>query len=253
MPSKVVLVTGCSSGIGRATALTLAARGDRVYATMRTPGDLAGAEVLQLDVTDRASVRVAVETVLDSAGRIDAVVNNAGVGAFVPFEHSSDDDWLVMFDTNLFGPVRVARAALPAMRAQGDGVIVNISSVAGRVPAIPMQSAYSASKHGLCVLTDALNAECREFGVRAVCIEPGFTATSIMEKHPVSRLEEDDPYKPALDGIDQFFRAGLAAAAPADVVAAMIAEAIDGTLTGGTHFPVNVPGLTPTADAGRGG
>jgi len=175
---------------------------------MRRPGDLAGAKVLKLDVTDQASVQVAVETVLDREGRIDAVVNNAGVGAFVPFEHSSDDDWLETFDTNLFGPVRVARAALPTMRAQGDGVIVNISSVAERVPAIPMQSAYSASKHGLCVLTDALNTECRAFGVRAVCIEPGFTATSIMEKHRISRLEDDDPYKPVLDNIEQFFRAG---------------------------------------------
>jgi NAD(P)-dependent dehydrogenase (short-subunit alcohol dehydrogenase family) len=253
MPSKVVLVTGCSSGIGRATALALAARGDRVYAAMRTPRELAGAEVLQLDVTDQASVRAAVDTVLESEGRIDAVVNNAGVGGFTPFERSSDVEWLATFDTNLFGPARVARAVLPTMRAQGDGAIVNISSVAGRVAAIPMQSAYAASKHGLCVLTDSLNAECGPFGVRAVCIEPGFTATSIMEKHSVSQLEDEDPYKPVLDNIEQFFRAGVAAAASPDVVAAMIAKAIDGSLTGGTHFPVNVPGLTPTTDAGRGG
>jgi NAD(P)-dependent dehydrogenase (short-subunit alcohol dehydrogenase family) len=252
VPGKVVLVTGCSSGIGRATALSLGARRDRVYATMRTPSDLAGAQVLQLDVTDQASVQGAVDTVLEREGRIDVVVNNAGIGAFGPLERSSDDDWLVTFETNLFGPVRLARAALPAMRAQGEGVIVNISSVAGRVAAIPMQSAYSASKHGLCVLTDALNAECGAFGIRAVCIEPGFTATSIMEKHRVSLLEDDDPYKPALDNIEQFFRAGLAAAAPPDVVAAMIAQAIDGTLTGGTHFPVNVPGFTPTTDTARG-
>jgi NAD(P)-dependent dehydrogenase (short-subunit alcohol dehydrogenase family) len=253
MPSKVVLVTGCSSGIGRATALALAARGDRVYATMRTAGELDGAEVLQLDVTDQASVRGAVDTVLQSEGRIDAVVNNAGVGGFGPVERSSDDEWLATFDTNLFGPVRVVRAALPAMRAQGDGAIVNISSVAGRLAAIPMQSAYAASKHGLCVLTDSLNAECGAFGIRAVCIEPGFTATSIMEKHSVSRLDEDDPYKPVLDSIEQFFLASLAVAASPDVVATMIAAAIDGSLSGGTHFPVNVPGLTPTTDAGRGG
>jgi NAD(P)-dependent dehydrogenase (short-subunit alcohol dehydrogenase family) len=219
---------------------------------MRTPGELTGAQVLQLDVTDEASVRGAVDTVLERESRIDAVVNNAGIGAFAPLERSTDDDWLVTFETNLFGPVRVARAALPAMRAQGHGAIVNISSVAGRVAAIPMQSAYSASKHGLCVLTDALNAECGAFGIRALCVEPGFTATSIMEKNRISLLADDDPYKPLLDNIEQFFRAGLAAAAPSDVVATMILQAIDGTLTGGTHFPVNGPGLAPTTDSGRG-
>jgi NAD(P)-dependent dehydrogenase (short-subunit alcohol dehydrogenase family) len=178
-------------------------------------------------------------------------VNNAGVGAFGPLERSTDADWLAAFETNLFGPVRVARAALPSMRAQGTGLIVNVSSVAGRVPAIPTQSAYSASKHGVCILTDALNAECGVFGVRAVCIEPGFTATSIMEKHRVSTLADNDPYKPLLDGIEQFFRAGIERAAPADVVADMIVAAIDGTLTGATHFAANAPGLAPTRDAGR--
>ena len=210
------------------------------------------AEIVMLDVTDDASVRGAVGAVLDREGRLDAVVNNAGVGPFAPLERTDDQHWLSTLDTNLLGPVRVARAALPSMRSQGSGTIVNISSVAGRMAAIPTQGAYAASKHAVCAVTDSLVAECAPFGVNSYCIEPGFFATAIMDKDTVARLPDDDPYRPAAAQIEQFFRTAVAAAPPPDAVAEIVAAAIGGTLTGGVHHPVGVPGLNPTPNAGRG-
>jgi NAD(P)-dependent dehydrogenase (short-subunit alcohol dehydrogenase family) len=250
--SRVVLITGCSTGIGRTTALAFAARGDRVYATMRKPVALDGTEVLALDVTDDRTVRAAVETVLEREGRISAVVNNAGVGPFAPIERSTDEEWLATIDTNLLGAVRVARAVLPAMRAAGKGTIVTVSSIAGRIAPIPTQAAYAASKHALCALTDSLNAECGSFGVRAFCVEPGFFATAIMDKDTVAHLDDDDPYKQVMDGIERFFRTSVAAAPAPDAVADLIVSAVDGTLTGGTHHPIGVPGVEPTANVARG-
>jgi NAD(P)-dependent dehydrogenase (short-subunit alcohol dehydrogenase family) len=260
--SKVVLITGCSSGIGRATALAFARRGDRVYATMRAPeralelqelldGEGLDAEILRLDVTDDESVRSTISAVTNREGRIDAVVNNAGIGPFAPIERTTDADWWTTLDPNLLGALRVARAALPTMRARGSGTIVNISSVAGRLASIPTQAAYAASKHALCSFTDSIVAECSTFGVKASCIEPGFFATAIMEKDTVAHLEPDDPYKSVAEHIEQFFQASLAAAPPPDAVASLVIAAVDGSLEGGVHHPVGVPGLEPTLTAAR--
>ncbi|MFN8020372.1 MAG: SDR family oxidoreductase [Acidimicrobiales bacterium] len=261
--SRVVLVTGCSTGIGLATALAFGRRGDRVYATMRAPergdalraavaGEALDVDVLRLDVRDDRSVRDAIGDVLGQEGRLDVVVNNAGVGPFAPIEHSTDDEWLATLDTNLLGPVRVCRAVLPTMRAAGHGVIVTISSVAGRLAAVPTQGAYAASKHAVCTLTDSLNAECGPFGLRAECLEPGFFATSIMDKDTVPVLADDDPYRAVMDGVEGFFRASLAVAPPPDAVATLCVAAADGPLEGGHHHVVGMDGLTPTDTAARG-
>jgi NAD(P)-dependent dehydrogenase (short-subunit alcohol dehydrogenase family) len=258
----VVLITGCSTGIGRTTALALGRRGHRVYATMRTPQRAADllqivddeqldVRLVALDVTDPESVTSTVSHILDIEGRIDAAVNNAGVGPFAPIEHSTDADWLTTFDTNLFGAVRVTRAVLPAMRAQHAGTIVNVSSIASRIASVPTQGAYAASKHALCCLTDSLVAECSAFGIRAYCVEPGFFATAIMDKDTVAALATDDPYHDLQDGVEQFFRLSLAAAPQPDAVADLIAEAIERGLEGGIHHPVGVEGATPTASAAR--
>lgn len=259
---SVVLITGCSTGIGRAAALGFARRGDRVYATMRNPAsgdDLRDtitaegldAEILALDVTSTTSVHAAFDHILATDGRIDVVVNNAGVGPFAPIERTTDNDWLTTFDTNLFGAVRTARAALLAMRSQGAGTIVNISSIAGRLASLPTQSAYAASKHALCALTDSLVAECAGFGIKAFCIEPGFFATAIMDKDTVAHLDDADPYKPIADNIEQFFRASVAAAPAPDAVVDLLLAAADRTLPDGIHHPVGIPGLEPTASAAR--
>jgi NAD(P)-dependent dehydrogenase (short-subunit alcohol dehydrogenase family) len=188
----VVLITGCSSGIGLEAALAFAARGDTAVASMRNPAkagtlrERAAAEgltvdLVTLDVTDDASVTAAVVEVEQRHGPIDVLVNNAGVGYAGPVETIDLERARALVETNFWGPVRTMRAVLPSMRERGSGVIVNVSSVAGRVPGTPYQGFYGASKHALGALTEAMVMELEPFGVRFVLIEPGFFATSIME------------------------------------------------------------------------
>lgn len=260
---SVIIITGCSSGIGRAAALAFARRGYRVYATMLDPKqdeslksliDEEGldVEILHLDVTDDVTVRNAVEFALDRDGRLDVVVNNAGVGPFAPLERSTDADWLTTLDINLIGPLRLTRAALPAMREQGNGTIINISSIAGRMAPIPTQGAYAASKHALCALTDSINVEAGQFGVVAHCIEPAFFATSILEHATIAELAENDPYRPLAISIEQLFRDANASAPPPDAVVDVILNLASGTLAEtGTHHPIGIDGFAPTSTAAR--
>ncbi len=176
---KVVLITGISSGIGRETATLLANSGFRVFGTVRgetPPAGLGGVEVIRLDVTDEAAAKGAVATVLREAGRLDALVNNAGYNLVGGVEETSIAEAQALFDTNVFGALRLIKAALPAMRAQRSGRIVNISSVLGFLPA-PFMGLYAASKHALEGLTESLDHEVRAFGIRAVLVEPSFTVT----------------------------------------------------------------------------
>ena len=174
--SRVVLVTGTSSGFGRAIALALHARGDRVYGTARSAPTPADFPQLALDVTDEASVNAAVEAVLKQAGRLDAVVNNAGYGLAGAVEDTSVAEAQAQFDTNFFGVHRVCRAVLPHFRAQGHGRIVIVGSLAGKV-ALPFQGLYCASKFALDGYAEALRMEVRPFGVQVCLVEPGDYAT----------------------------------------------------------------------------
>jgi NAD(P)-dependent dehydrogenase (short-subunit alcohol dehydrogenase family) len=202
---SVVLITGCSSGIGLETALAFARRGDTTYASMRSPGkagrllERAGAEgrtveVLALDVTDDASVRSAVRSIEDRHGAIDVLVNNAGVDDSGPVETLPLERAQALMETNVWGPVRVSRAALPGMRARGGGVIVNISSLAGRVPATPYGGFYAASKHALGALSESMAWELGPFGIRVVCVEPGFFSTEIFSKAWPETTGSSGPY-----------------------------------------------------------
>jgi NAD(P)-dependent dehydrogenase (short-subunit alcohol dehydrogenase family) len=178
--SPVVLVTGVSSGIGLAIASALAAKGFEVFGTSRNPSrtePIPGVELVQLDVTDDASVTRAVATVIERAGRIDVLVNNAGFGVFGAAEESSITQAQQLFDTNLFGLVRLTREVLPYLRAQGSGRIINIGSVLGFLPA-PYGALYAASKHAVEGYSESLDHETREFGVRVSVVEPGYTNTS---------------------------------------------------------------------------
>lgn len=176
-----VLVTGCSSGIGRATAQRLLAKGHVVYATARkaeTLDDLAraGARTLALDVTDEASMRTAVEAVEADHGSVGTLVNNAGYGAYGPVEEVAMDAVRDQFETNVFGLGRMCQLVLPGMRRAGHGRIVNISSMGGRL-VFPTGGWYHASKYAVEALSDALRLEVAPFGVDVVLVEPGLIRT----------------------------------------------------------------------------
>lgn len=178
--NRVALVTGASSGIGEAAARELARAGFTVYGTSRkaVAGEQRdGVTFLPLDVTDDESVTNAVGEVLHRSGRIDVLVNNAGVGTAGAAEESSLEQARAVFDTNFFGAVRLSRAVLPHMREQGSGRIINISSVLGLLPA-PFMALYAATKHALEGYSESLDHEVREYGVRVLLVEPAYTRTS---------------------------------------------------------------------------
>lgn len=179
---RVVLITGASSGIGLACAVHLARKGYRVYGTSRRPLD-SGAipfSMLAMDVTDNASVAECLEKVLEREGRLDAVVNNAGIALAGAVENTSIEEAQRQLDVNFFGVLRVCRAALPSMRRQASGCIVNIGSIGGLI-ALPYQAMYSASKFALEGMTEALRMEVRRFGVNVVLIEPGDHKTALTQ------------------------------------------------------------------------
>ncbi|UOD29182.1 SDR family NAD(P)-dependent oxidoreductase [Massilia violaceinigra] len=179
MNGKIALVTGASSGIGAATAARLAQAGWTVFGTSRRGPqvDGAGFRMLALDVTSDASVAAAVEAVIRQAGRIDLLVNNAGFGvAAAGAEESSIAQAQAVFDTNFFGAVRMTRAVLPHMRAQGGGRILHIGSVLGFLP-MPYGALYAASKHAIEGYSESLDHELRNWDIRSVVIEPAYTRT----------------------------------------------------------------------------
>jgi NAD(P)-dependent dehydrogenase (short-subunit alcohol dehydrogenase family) len=169
-----VLITGASSGIGAACAARLAADGHRVFGTTRgaRPAAPAGVEWLTLDVRDDASVASGVARVIEAAGRIDVLVNNAGIGIAGAVEDTAPDDLVRQLDTNLLGPLRMLRAVAPHMRERRRGRIVQISSLAGRI-GVPFQGAYSASKFALEGLSESLALELSPFGIDVVLVQPG--------------------------------------------------------------------------------
>jgi NADP-dependent 3-hydroxy acid dehydrogenase YdfG len=184
-PSKAVLVTGCSSGIGRATALELVQKGWTVYATARRPdtlGDLAaaGCRTLGLDVTDEDSMQSAVEAVREAEGAVGVLVNNAGYSQSGAVETVPLDEARRQFETNVFGLLRMCQLALPGMREQGWGKIVNLSSMGGRL-VFPGGGLYHATKYAVEAISDALRYEVAGFGVDVIIIEPGLIVTKFGE------------------------------------------------------------------------
>jgi NAD(P)-dependent dehydrogenase (short-subunit alcohol dehydrogenase family) len=177
---RVALVTGASSGIGAAAARELVGAGFTVYGTSRKAAageERDGVVFLPLDVTDDDSVAGAVREVLDRSGRIDVLVNNAGLGIAGAAEESSIEQARALFDTNLFGSIRMTRAVLPQMREQGSGRVINVSSVLGLVPA-PFGALYAATKHAIEGYSESLDHEVREYGIRVLLVEPAYTRTS---------------------------------------------------------------------------
>jgi NAD(P)-dependent dehydrogenase (short-subunit alcohol dehydrogenase family) len=235
--AKVVLVTGASSGIGRAAATMLHDKGHIVYGTSRYPErQTAPWRMLELDVCDDASVEAAVATLLAEQGHVDAVVNNAGLVLAGAVEETSLTEAQRVFDTNLFGALRVIRAVLPSMRERRQGTIINIGSLAGRV-GLPFQGLYSASKFALEGMTESLRLEIAGFGVGVVLLAPGDTATSVVEnrQRTAASSAETSPYGVEFPRVLQRFEAEERAGAPVDGVASCIVEIVEGRSRGPRH------------------
>ncbi len=200
----VALVTGASSGIGRATATALAKAGYRAFGSSRRPSldGLAGVTMLPCDVTDEASVSKLVADIVGETGRIDLLVNNAGVGLLGGAEESSIAQAQRLFDINVFGVMRVTNAALPIMRRQGSGRIINMSSVLGLIPA-PFNALYAATKHAIEGYSESLDHELRAQGIRVVLVEPAYTRTSFEENlvKPDQALDIYDAGRASLSGV----------------------------------------------------
>lgn len=216
---KTALVTGASSGIGRATAEALAQSGFTVFGTSRKPGSISPSQVTMLtcDVTEDASVAALVSEVLARTGRIDVLVNNAGLGLFGGAEESSVAQVQRLFDVNLFGVIRVINAVMPSMRAQGHGRIINLSSALGIVPA-PYSAHYAASKFALEGYSESLDHEVRAFNVRVSLIEPG-TVKGNFDQNALDPDKKMTEYDDARAWVHGFFKKALLTAVTPEQVA----------------------------------
>jgi NAD(P)-dependent dehydrogenase (short-subunit alcohol dehydrogenase family) len=221
----VAIVTGAAGGIGEATARALQAAGYRVFGTYRrSPATrLTGVEYLACDVTSDEAVQTAVGQVLAKAGRVDLLINNAGVGLIAGAEESSVEQAKSLFDVNLFGVFRLTKAVLPAMRRQGSGRIVNISSVMGLIPA-PFMALYAASKHALEGYSESLDHETRSSGIRVVLVEPAYTRTSF-EGNVYQADQQLDVYQSARTNAEGVLRDEMKTADTPELVARAVVKA----------------------------
>jgi NAD(P)-dependent dehydrogenase (short-subunit alcohol dehydrogenase family) len=233
---QVILITGCSSGIGRATAVEAARRGHRVLATARNVADLTeitrppSIETAPLDVTDAASIEAAVRRARAVGGRLDAVVHAAGYARYGALEDVSPEEWRAQFDVNFFGAIDLTRAALPALREAGGGTIVMVSSVGGRV-VVPFAAPYCSSKHALEAVADSLRVEVAPFGIRVVVVEPGPVPTRFADKARdlvAPLLSRPGPYRPLYAGAERAMNGDFQkGGASAETVARVVVDAIE--------------------------
>jgi len=229
--ARVALVTGASAGIGKAIVRRLLKDGWTVYGAARRTGQMAdirqeGARVLEMDVTDDASMLAGVQAMLAAEGRIDALVNNAGYGSYGAVEDVPIDEARRQFEVNVFGVARLTQLVLPPMRKARSGTIVNITSMGGRIW-MPIGGWYHATKHALEVLSDALRVETRPFGINVVVVQPG-AIQSEWAGIAADNLEKTGKGSVYQDSIGPMARAlrNYGKAASPDVVAAAVARAV---------------------------
>ena len=195
--SKVVLITGGSSGIGKAIGEYLNHFSYKVYGTSRTPSkysDTVKIPLLALDVTKPETITQAIAKIIEKEGRIDVLVNNAGVGITGPIEETPSDEIKKAFDTNFFGPLEVIKAVVPQMRKQKSGLIINITSIAGYM-GLPYRGIYSATKSALEITAEAYRIELKPFGIKMTNVAPGDFATNIASGRYHAPVLENSPYK----------------------------------------------------------
>jgi len=234
---SVAVVTGSSSGIGLATSLALAKNGYLTYATMRNLDKQYSIQstaekqhlpirTVQLDVTDQNSVKDAIQSILSESGRIDLLVNNAGYGLTGAFEDVGIDEIKALYETNVFGVIRVTQAVLPVMRKQGSGRIINISSGAGRI-GFPGSSAYVSSKFALEGLSESMAFEVEQFGIKTVLVEPGFVRTNFAENIAIAKKAQEprSPYSQMMQMMSSNRDRMFENASSVDLVAAVVVEA----------------------------
>ncbi len=232
---SVILVTGASTGIGQEASLHMARKGHRVYAGVRSPdkatelrekisAEQLPIEVLRLDILDQASVDATVATILAAEGRIDVLVNNAGIGGGRAIEETPIDEARELFETNYFAQARMIAAVTPTLRSQGKGRIVNVGSLAGR-NVMGCHAHYSASKAAMEALSEALAFELAEFGIKVAVIEPGVVLTPIWGKGEMP--EQDGIYSNSIKRLMRFFEFGFQRPAMPIDVATAIADAIE--------------------------
>lgn len=214
MESKVVLITGGSSGIGKAIGSYLSSKELKVYGTSRNVArypNFNEFELITLDVNDSNSIKKAVNEIITKEGRLDILINNAGIGITGPIEETPDEEISNAFDTNFNGPLRVIKAVLPQMRKQEGGFIINITSIAGHM-GLPYRGIYSATKGALGLITETLRMETRSFGVKVVNVAPGDFATNIASGRYHAPVNATSPYYKAYEktlvSIDQDVDAG---------------------------------------------
>lgn len=194
--SKVVLITGGSSGIGKSIGEYLLSKGFKVYGTSRSPQNYIESKflIIALDVTKKDSIISCIQTVIDAESRIDVVINNAGAGITGPIEEIPETEIKQNFETNFFGPINIIKAVLPQMRKQNSGLIINITSIAGYM-GLPYRGIYSASKGALELITEAFRMELKDFNIQMTNIAPGDFATNIAAGRFHAPVKKDSPYK----------------------------------------------------------
>jgi len=194
--SKVILITGGSSGIGKSVGEYLSEKGFIVYGTSRNPQNYSESKfpIVALDVTDNDSIVSCVKTVVDKEGQLDVLINNAGAGITGPIEEIPEVEIKRNFDTNFFGPINVIKAVLPQMRLQNSGLIINVTSIAGYM-GLPYRGVYSASKGALELITEAFRMEIKDFNIHMSNVAPGDFATNIAAGRYHAPVQKDSPYK----------------------------------------------------------
>jgi len=229
MESKVVLITGGSSGIGKSIGVYLKSKGFTVYGTTRNlnrHSNFTSFELLEMEVTDVDTIQSAVSEVIAKEGRIDVLLNNAGIGITGPIEETPHEEILNVFDTNFNGPLHMIKAVLPKMREQQSGLILNITSIAGYM-GLPYRGIYSATKGAMELVTEALRMEVKDFGIQIANLAPGDFATNIATGRYHSPVGEDSPYKTSYSNSLDLINAGVDDGEDPILVAHMVLKIIN--------------------------